>query len=183
LNAADLSHPLSDDEWLTGAAPLVRTSAFAATDLLEPAFFAYMEDVDLSIRLARAGGAIYAVPGAEVVHVGGSTSGGPTSPLAQFLFSRNAWLLLQRQSPRGSGRASWLRFAANTVRRAALFDMNGRTDLARAVMAAISAARLNQFGPPPASFRPAWIESLVARGPWRSIQVMNALARVLDYGR
>jgi hypothetical protein len=87
---------------------------------------------------------------------------------------------LKRHSPRGSGRASWLRFAANTMRRAALLDLEGRTDLANAVMAAISAARLNQFGPPPASLQPARFESLAVRHPWRSIQLMNGLARILE---
>ena len=177
LNAADLGRPLTADQWLTGAAPLVRTSAFAGADLLEPAFFAYMEDVDLSIRLARAGGTLYAGPGAEVLHVGGSTSGGPTSPVAQFLYSRNAWLLLKRHSPRGADRAIWLRFAASTVQRAALYELNGGADLANAVMAAVSAARRNEFGPPPASLRPALLEKLIAKWPWRSIRVMNALAR------
>jgi GT2 family glycosyltransferase len=180
LRAAEFHQPVGPDEWLSGTAPLIRTSALAGADPFESGFFAYMEDVDLSFRLARAGGTLHAVANAEAVHVGGATSGGATSPVAQFLCARNGWLVLERNRSSVSPRARWLRFAANAMRRAALFEHHGRPDLSNAVLAGISAARRRQFGPPPAAPQPALLESVLSKRPWRSIQVMNQLAHWLD---
>ncbi len=138
---AERAASLPDGAWVTGTAPLIRVSALRQVGLFEPGFFAYWEDVDLSIRLTRAGGRIAAVPGAVARHLGGGTSGGEGSPLVSFLDTRNRWLLLQRQARVGSPRVRWMRYLATALRRAARYDVRGRKELGAAILAGVLAAR------------------------------------------
>jgi GT2 family glycosyltransferase len=59
---------------LSGAALLVRRSAYERTGGLDPRFFAYYEDVDWCQRLGDAGYALYYVPEACVWHAWGGSS-------------------------------------------------------------------------------------------------------------
>lgn len=60
---------------LTGAALLIRRSAFKAVDGFDEAIFLYHEDDDLSIRLRLGVGPLLYVPNAEVRHNAGHSSG------------------------------------------------------------------------------------------------------------
>jgi GT2 family glycosyltransferase len=148
--------------------------------MFEAAFFAYVEDVDLSIRISREAGRTAAEPEADMVHTGGATSGGSTSQTAQFLYTRNTWLMLRRNAPHGSGTARWLRFAAHSAQRAAAFAGRGAIELAHAVTAGISAARREEFGAPPARLVASLYERSLVRYPWRSAQLLTATARWLE---
>jgi len=64
----------------------------------EPAFFAYLEDVDLALRLRRAGYAATFVPAAIAWHEG-SMSTGRRSPLKEFLVARNRRVLFRLDGP------------------------------------------------------------------------------------
>ena len=57
-----------ETEWVSGAAVLLRTSAFRAVGGFEPKIFMYGEDVELSWRLRCAGFRLRYVPRAAVVH-------------------------------------------------------------------------------------------------------------------
>ena len=65
---------------------------------LELAYFAYLEDVDLAARLARAGYGAWFVPDAVSWHQG-SASTGATSPLKTFLVARNRRILFRLEAP------------------------------------------------------------------------------------
>lgn len=65
--AWDLEHP-ARVPWLVGAALLLRREALDAIGGLDEAFFFYYEDLDLGLRLARAGWRSYYTPGARIVH-------------------------------------------------------------------------------------------------------------------
>lgn len=82
-----------------GCAALLRKSTLEAANGYDEQFFAYLEDVDLGLRLQAAGARGYYVPGAVVFHVGGATSGGEFAPLAVRLRTRNAILLLIKSVP------------------------------------------------------------------------------------
>ncbi len=82
-----------------GCAALYRKAAVAANGGYDEQFFAYMEDVDLGLRLQAAGARGYYVPLARVFHLGGATSGGEFAPLAVRLRTRNAILLLLKSVP------------------------------------------------------------------------------------
>jgi N-acetylglucosaminyl-diphospho-decaprenol L-rhamnosyltransferase len=58
-------------DWVSGACFLVRREAWAAVGGFDPAYFMYLEDVDLCWRVGRAGWGIGFEPAASVVHVQG----------------------------------------------------------------------------------------------------------------
>lgn len=58
-----------------GAAAAYRRSAWEDAGGLDPALFAYGEDVDLGLRMRAAGWAVAEAPDALAVHVGGATAG------------------------------------------------------------------------------------------------------------
>jgi GT2 family glycosyltransferase len=62
-------------------------------------FFAYLEDVDLGLRLQAAGYRGYYVPAAKIYHYGAATSGGEFSPLSVRLRTRNSLFLLFKCIP------------------------------------------------------------------------------------
>jgi len=59
--------------WATGAAVLLRRSALDRVGLLDEAFFAHMEEIDLAFRLHRAGFRIVVEPRSLVYHQTGGT--------------------------------------------------------------------------------------------------------------
>jgi GT2 family glycosyltransferase len=59
--------------WASGAAVLFRRSALDRVGLLDEAFFAHMEEIDLEWRLHRAGYRVVIQPSAVVYHRGGGT--------------------------------------------------------------------------------------------------------------
>jgi hypothetical protein len=63
-----------DKDQIVGACQFVRTEAFRQIGGYDPAFFMYHEDVDLNIRLRRAGWRVVFVPQAVVVHHLGASS-------------------------------------------------------------------------------------------------------------
>jgi N-acetylglucosaminyl-diphospho-decaprenol L-rhamnosyltransferase len=72
----------------------------------EPAFFAYLEDVDLALRLWRAGHEAKFIPSAIALHEG-SASTGARSPLKVFLVARNRRLLFRIHGPRSLRATGW----------------------------------------------------------------------------
>ncbi len=87
-----------------GCAALYRRSALEERGGFDERFFAYLEDVELGLRLRIAGNVGWYVPDAVVYHHGGGTSGGEFSPLAVRLRTRNALLLMVKCLP---GRIIW----------------------------------------------------------------------------
>jgi GT2 family glycosyltransferase len=61
--------------WVLGAAIAVRREAFEAVGGFDESFFLYFEEVDLCLRLARAGWETHFVPHTTVMHVGGTSTG------------------------------------------------------------------------------------------------------------
>ncbi|ANY10114.1 N-acetylglucosaminyl-diphospho-decaprenol L-rhamnosyltransferase [Pseudonocardia sp. HH130630-07] len=64
-----------DAGWLSGSCLLLRRAAFDSVDGFDPRYFMYFEDTDLGERLGRAGWRNVYVPSAEVMHVGGASTG------------------------------------------------------------------------------------------------------------
>jgi len=62
-------------DWVSGAAMFVRRSAFDEVNGFDPAYFLYMEDVDLCWRLHNAGWSVVYEPAAIVTHVQGVSTG------------------------------------------------------------------------------------------------------------
>lgn len=94
-----------------GTAALFRASVWERLGGFEEAFFAYLEDVDFSLRAFRAGYRGYYLPAAICRHWGGATLGGAESAPVFRLLTRNQWLLLVRHYPL----ALWLRLGPRIV--------------------------------------------------------------------
>lgn len=72
---ADPNKPACVD-WVPGAFCILRPKALHTVGLFDPAFFLYYEEVDLCLRLKRAGFAVWYWPDVVVVHIGGESSRG-----------------------------------------------------------------------------------------------------------
>ncbi len=83
----------------SGCAALYRRDILLQLGCFDERFFAYLEDVDLGLRLQAAGYYGYYLPRAQVFHVGSGTSGGEFSSLAVRLRTRNSLLLLLKSFP------------------------------------------------------------------------------------
>jgi N-acetylglucosaminyl-diphospho-decaprenol L-rhamnosyltransferase len=66
--AAALGARESEPDWLSASCVLARRSALEAVGGFDEGFFLYEEDVDLCLRLRRAGWRVVFTPAAEVVH-------------------------------------------------------------------------------------------------------------------
>jgi GT2 family glycosyltransferase len=60
--------------WVSGAALLVRRSAFEALGGFDEKFFLYFEDIDFCLRLRAAGGKVYYDPTVTIIHLGGESA-------------------------------------------------------------------------------------------------------------
>lgn len=99
--------------WLSGACLLVRRTAFEAVGGFDERYFMYMEDVDLGDRLGRAGWQSVYVPGAEVLHdKGHSTGRDPGRNLAAH--HRSTYIFLADRHP------GWFRAPLRATMRGAL---------------------------------------------------------------
>ncbi len=98
-----------DEVVLIGTALLLRRALIEAIGVLDPQFFAYVEDVDYALRCHAAGFKAIALPDAVVLHKFKQPVGTPPSvaPYLHYFITRN-YLLLWRKLP-GS---TWLRKAS-----------------------------------------------------------------------
>jgi N-acetylglucosaminyl-diphospho-decaprenol L-rhamnosyltransferase len=86
--------------WLSGSCLLLRREAFDSVDGFDARYFMYFEDVDLGERLGAAGWRNVYVPSAEVVHVGGASTGKPeVSARMQAEHHRSAYRYLADRHP------------------------------------------------------------------------------------
>lgn len=89
--------PLQVD-WASGAALMVCTELYKEVGGLDASFFAHMEEIDLCWRIRLKGYELWAVPEAEVEHLGGGSlpMGNPRKTYLNF---RNNLLLLHKNLP------------------------------------------------------------------------------------
>ena len=105
LSALPLASPQAVDA-VSGCVMLVRRQAFEAAGLFDEAFFFSFEDIELCLRVRRAGFQILSVPEAAAYHEGGKSIG-RTSPMRVYFAARNH-LRLARMAG-GKHPAPWLR--------------------------------------------------------------------------
>lgn len=83
-----------------GAAALYRRDAFADSGGLDPEFFAYLDDVDLAMRVQLLGYAGMYLPEAVAYHIGSATFGEKLHPRVIKYLTRNQLYLLLKNYPR-----------------------------------------------------------------------------------
>jgi GT2 family glycosyltransferase len=82
-----------------GAAMAVSRAAAEAVGLLDEELFAYVEDVDWSLRIRAAGFAVALVPRAKVWHRGSASTGGARSTANLYYDTRNTLVVCERHRP------------------------------------------------------------------------------------
>jgi len=128
----------------SGAACLWRADAFRRLGGFAEDFFAYYEDVDLSLRARRAGYEIWFAPTAVAWHAVGASTSAARREFAGFMAVRNRWATIVRNVP-----AWWL------TRRAFAVALGELTLAARAIAAGEGAPYFRAFRAGLASW-PAW---------------------------
>jgi N-acetylglucosaminyl-diphospho-decaprenol L-rhamnosyltransferase len=81
---------------VNGAFMLMRRSAFEAAGGFDEGYWMYMEDLDLSYRLAQEGWSSWFEPSATVLHVKGGTVGGPRPLRLNWHFHRGMYRFYRR---------------------------------------------------------------------------------------
>jgi GT2 family glycosyltransferase len=104
-----LDHVVATDHGI-GAAMLVSRAALeAAGGGFDPDFFLLYEDVDLSLRVKRAGFEVLLVPASTMWHrVSAALGGHELNPVTSYYSTRNNLLVCQRHAPM-SGPPAWRR--------------------------------------------------------------------------
>lgn len=104
---------------------------------LDASFFAHMEEIDLCVRIRRAGLKVVSISDSSVYHVGGASLN-QGNPEKTYLNFRNNLLLLHKNLPRQKGRRILLfRRLADTLA-FGLFLLKGDMPNARAILRAHS---------------------------------------------
>jgi N-acetylglucosaminyl-diphospho-decaprenol L-rhamnosyltransferase len=62
-------------DWVSGACMLVRSDVFKAVGLMDEKYFLYYEELDFTLRAARAGWQCWHVPQSRVIHLVGQATG------------------------------------------------------------------------------------------------------------
>jgi len=90
-------------DWVGGACMLVRRSAFEQVGGFDPAYFMYVEDVDLCWRLGQAGWTVGYEPAGRVMHTVGVSS--QLTPYRMILAHHRSLLRFANRTTSGPGRA------------------------------------------------------------------------------
>lgn len=93
----DLPSHSVDNDFLSGCFSLFRASALRKVGLLDEQFFAYMEDVDLNVRIKHAGYKLAYIPESYIYHKV-STTIKVDSPFFLYFNMRNRILMLKKHN-------------------------------------------------------------------------------------
>jgi len=89
---------ITEIDWATGAAMVVRANLYTNLLGLDKDYFAHMEEIDFCYRIKKAGYHIKAVPASVVYHLGGGTLD-YGNPKKVFLnFRNNLWTIIKNSS-------------------------------------------------------------------------------------
>jgi GT2 family glycosyltransferase len=149
LNADSLTGPTTWGRWLTGAAMFLRVADLRAVGLFDTRLFAYYEDVDLCMRVVRAGGELQAVPEARCHHgVGMSTGGGEETPFRLYLSFRNNVHFIRRYVRRQDLPCAWSDITARSLEWAEELLAQGKQAVALATVGGLLAGFRGEYGCP-----------------------------------
>lgn len=92
----EFENPIETD-FASGCAFLIKAEVIKKIGVLEPRFFLMWEETDFCFRARRVGYKILAVPKAKVLHkVSQSFDAGASGPIAQYYYTRNRFLWIER---------------------------------------------------------------------------------------
>ena len=134
-----------------GAAMAVTRAAAERAGLLDETLFAYVEDVDWSLRISRAGFTVLFVPDATVRHKGSASTGGAASNTSLYYSTRNTIVVCERYRPLPPGFRAARRLAVVAAHLAQTIVTARRAEARRAVFAGWRDAHAGRLGPRPAT--------------------------------
>jgi hypothetical protein len=129
-----------------GAALAVSRAALDRAGLLDETLFMYVEDVEWSLRVRRAGFAIVFVPAARVRHKGSAASGGRSSTTNLYYDTRNTIAVSERYAPLPRGLRTLRRGVVVGAHLAQSVRHPARAAAARAVVDGWRDARSGRLG-------------------------------------
>jgi GT2 family glycosyltransferase len=142
----DRFHELHDVPRADGAAMAISRVVVERVGLLDERLFAYVEDVDLSLRARAAGFAVVFVPDAVVRHKGSASTGGAASTTNMYYSTRNTIAVVERVAPLPPGVRSLRRGVVVGAHLAQSVSHPDRRAAAGAVLAGWRDARAGRFG-------------------------------------
>ena len=129
-----------------GGAMLMSRAAIDEIGLFDEELFAYREDLDWSLRAARAGRLVVVVSASIVRHRVSASTGGESSPTSLYYDVRNGLVVSERYAPLGRAGTS-LRRAESVLAHLAQGAMSHRrVEATRAVLAGWRDARRRRLG-------------------------------------
>jgi GT2 family glycosyltransferase len=137
---------LRDTGRADGAALAVSRLAAERAGVLDDQLFMYVEDVDWSLRILRAGFAVVLVPDARVRHKGSGSTGGRASTTNLYYDTRNTIVVAERHAPLPRGVRALRRGAVVGAHLAQAVTHPHRVAAARAVLAGWRDARAGRLG-------------------------------------
>src|SRR3954453_21184073 len=129
-----------------GAAFALSRAAFDQVGGLDESLYMYVEDVELSFRVRRAGFGVVFVPDARVRHKGSAASGGRASTTNLFYSVRNTIAVSERYAPLPRGLRSLRRAVVVGAHLMQAMSHPARRDASRAVIDGWLAARAGRSG-------------------------------------
>lgn len=75
--------------FVSGCSMMIRADVLRKVGLLEESFYLYLEDVDLCLRVKRAGFRLVYYPASVIWHVNAGSSGGAGNPVHEYYLTRN----------------------------------------------------------------------------------------------
>ena len=142
----DRFHELRDVGRADGAAMVVSRAAAERAGLLDESLFAYVEDVEWSLRIRAAGFAIVFVPDAVVRHKGSVATGGRASTTNLYYSVRNTIAVSERYWPLPRGLRALRRGVVVGAHLAQAVRHPARGAATRAVLAGWRDARAGRTG-------------------------------------
>jgi len=143
----DRFHEVRDVDRADGAAVAVSRAAVERVGLLDEELFAYVEDVEWSLRIRRAGFAVVFVPDAKVRHKGSASTGGTASTANLYYDTRNTIAVVERHRPLPRGLCALRRGVVVGAHLAQAARHPARRAAAQAVVAGWRDARRGRLGP------------------------------------
>jgi GT2 family glycosyltransferase len=142
----DRFHDLRDVGRADGAAMAVSRVAAERVGLLDEGLFAYVEDVDWSLRMRAAGFAIVFVPDAVVRHKGSASTGGSSSTTGLYYSARNTIVVAERARALPPGLRALRRGVVVATHLLQAASHPRRREAARAVLEGWADARAGRSG-------------------------------------
>lgn len=151
-----------ETDYAPGCSLLIKAQILKEIALLDPAYFAYFEDVDLSLRCKKAGYRVVVVPEAEVFHKGTMDQFGRKSQDATFYFWRNRVLFMRRHAKARFWPSFLKHYVRKSLERYQIMAQCGEDVTAEAILDACWAGLLGHYGAQRTQ-APAWFKGFIRR--------------------